>query len=277
MKTFAGLIITFCFLLQPFITNAATDEKCHTEPLVRVKRVVDTNKLLAEYADLKDEKGKSIKYDLVNFKKGLDKLFVKGKVTSLMDKFFRMLYIFQKNIKIKEKIYLKGADVLSILETSKVFDKRDMPFFGLIKRVEIKFKRKSDTQFKVYFKNPDNRLNLNKGDGFKSFVNGKCQHLKQLVLWGYFSFFLSMKRNGNLYVYHFRNADVYGDYGVRHKLMNLDLNYISLFSVEFIKNSAYGKVKAFVSKKEFEVNHHTWLLRLVTKIVPTTYKREIGW
>jgi len=104
---------------------------------------------------------------------------------------------------------------------------------------------------------------------------GMCQHAKALVFYGGFSFCLAMQ-NGNLEVSDFENVDLWGAFGSRG-FINLDINYVSVKSVEFLRGNAMGLVKAKISRKEFEVNRHFFLLELISKLVTDKSVQAIDW
>ena len=59
--------------------------------------------------------------------------------------------------------------------------------------------------------------------------------------------------------------------------MDVDINYVSIKSVDFLKGNAMGLVKAKVSRKEFDVNQHSFLLDLVTRFVTDKSVQPIDW
>ncbi len=104
---------------------------------------------------------------------------------------------------------------------------------------------------------------------------GMCQHAKALVFYGSFSFSLTMVKE-NVEVYDFDNVDLWGSFGLRG-LVNVDINYISIRSVEFLEGSTLGLVKAKVSRREFVANQHSFLLELITRFVTDTSVQPIDW
>jgi hypothetical protein len=125
------------------------------------------------------------------------------------------------------------------------------------------------------FDKPEVRLPLNRGSGFGVFREGMCQHAKELVFYGSFSFSLAMK-NESLEVYDFDNLDLWGTFGSRG-VVDVDVNYVSVKSVDFLKGNTMGLVKAKVSRKEFDVNQHSFLLDLVTRFVTDKSVQPIDW
>ena len=72
------------------------------------------------------------------------------------------------------------------------------------------------------------------------------------------------------------DVDIYGSFGSRG-FINVDINYVAVRSVEFNKGSEMALVMAKVSRKEFEINEHTWLLALVTKFVTDKSLQALDW
>jgi hypothetical protein len=52
---------------------------------------------------------------------------------------------------------------------------------------------------------------------------------------------------------------------------------VAVRSVEFHKGSEMALVRAKVSRKEFEINEHTWLLALVTKFKTNKSLTSLDW
>ena len=70
--------------------------------------------------------------------------------------------------------------------------------------------------------------------------------------------------------------DLVGDFGNRG-IIDVDINYVSLRSVEFYKGTVKGKVTAYVSEEEFKQNQHSPLLRLISRFVPDRSVQPIDW
>ncbi len=101
------------------------------------------------------------------------------------------------------------------------------------------------------------------------------QEAQALVFYGSFSF--KLKKNGeNVEAYNFDGVDLYGNFGSRG-FVNIDINYVAVKSVVFHKASEMALVKAKVSRREFEINNHTWLLGLVTKFVTDKSLQPLDW
>lgn len=77
-------------------------------------------------------------------------------------------------------------------------------------------------------------------------------------------------------VSNFKGVDLFGDFGNRG-IIDVDIQYVSLKSVEFFTGTINGRVTAFVSREEFSKNKHNPLLELVTKIIPDRSVQPIDW
>jgi hypothetical protein len=127
----------------------------------------------------------------------------------------------------------------------------------------------------VVFDAPEVRLPLNHGLGFGVVREGMCQHARELVFYGEFSFTLAMKESG-LEVHDFDKVDLFGTFGSRG-IVDVDVNYVSIRSVTFMRGSIMGLVKAKISRREFEVNDHSFLLSLLSRVVTDKSVQPIDW
>jgi len=71
-------------------------------------------------------------------------------------------------------------------------------------------------------------------------------------------------------------VDLWGTFGSRG-FVDIDINYVSVKSVEFQNGSVMGLVTAKVSRKEFAINQHSFLLELVTKFLVDKSVQAIDW
>jgi hypothetical protein len=193
---------------------------------------------------------------------------------SKLEQFYAMLSLISRYASPPDdEITLDVAKALNLLLSSKVFSVPEFP--RQIVQIHLNRKDRAHPRYQVVFDRPEVRLPLNGGLGFGVFRQGMCQHAKALVFYGSFSFTLTMKHK-SLEAYDFDNVDLWGDFGSRG-LIDVDINYVSLKSVEFMKGSALGLVRAKVSRKEFEVNQHSFLLELITKFVTDKSVQPIDW
>ena len=58
---------------------------------------------------------------------------------------------------------------------------------------------------------------------------------------------------------------------------DIDLNYVTLMSLTFERNTPFGYVQAKVADREFVENDHSWILRTITSFFSDTTKQAIDW
>ena len=207
----------------------------------------------------------------------LGELFDPNNSNSKLTQFYRSLYLIAAHtaIDLENGIFLSVEPARQLLLTAKVFPNLEFP--KKIRKIWLQKKKGKDIFYRVTFDSSDmTHLPLNRGEGFKSWEDNFCQHAQALVFYSDFSFSLKMLPNGNLRVYDFDHVDLFGVFGTRG-VIDVTLNYVQLDSVEFYKNSLFGKVKAYISRREFDANKHTWILKTVGRIVPNVSVTAIDW
>jgi len=201
-------------------------------------------------------------------------LFDVSAAKSKLEQFYTMLYYISQDASVPgEEITFNLSTAQTLLLSSKVFSDPEFP--RQITRIHLTRTDRARPRYRVEFEKPEVWLPLNRGLGFGVFREGMCQHAKALVFYGSFSFSLVMK-DKRLEVYDFDNVDLWGTFGVRG-IVDLDLNYVSVRSVDFLSGNAKGLVRAKVSRKEFEVNQHSFLLKLITLFVTDQSLQAIDW
>ena len=141
----------------------------------------------------------------------------------------------------------------------------DEKFPKLIEKIKLK-KSSLTPYWELTFSEPEVRFPLNQGSGFRTFHHGLCQEAKALLFSSPFSFYIKRLKNGNTKAYKFDNVDIEGVFGTRG-IIDIDLNYVSLVSLVFIRNSALGLVEGRVAEKEFVVNKHSWILKTINPLL----------
>jgi hypothetical protein len=206
--------------------------------------------------------------------KELMELFDVSILRSKLEQFYTMLFYISKYASIeKDELVIDRDSTIRLLISSKVFSNPEFP--KRISRVFLVRKNREKPFYKVSFDGNEVKLDLNKGDGYGISREGMRQQAKALVFYGFFSFRLREKGD-NVEAFDFENVDLYGSFGSRG-LINVDINYVAVKSVEFHKGSEMALVKAKVSRKEFEINEHTWLLELVTRFVTDKSLQPLDW
>lgn len=259
----------------PSPTPTSVPSGCTSEKAVTVPAKVDMGQVMLDIYALEDNhQEKIIRRPNRRMDQEMEDLFDQSAPRSKLEQFYAMLFYISQNASHPgDEITFDVAKALNLLLASKVFSDPDFP--RQIASIHLSRKDRKRPHYQVVFDNPDVRLPLNTGLGFGVFREGMCQHAKALVFYGSFSFSLTMK-NKSLEVYDFDNVDLWGTFGSRG-IVDVDINYISIKSVEFLQGNALGLVKAQVSRKEFVVNRHSFLLKLVAKLVTDRSIQPIDW
>ncbi len=248
---------------------------CQKEQAVTVPAPVNTDQVLREIYALTDRgEQKLVGQARPGLEREIASIFDLSTPKSKLEQFYTMLYrLSQYASHPGDDILLDTARARKLLLAAKVFS--DPTFPDRIVAIRLSRRDRARPRYHVAFDAKEVRLPLNKGQGFGVFREGMCQHAKALVFYGGFSFALSMVDN-RLEVGDFEGVDLWGDFGTRG-LVDVDLNYVSVRSVEFLKGTPMGLVKAKVSPKEFEVNDHSWLLKVITTFVTDKSVQPIDW
>ncbi|GAX59724.1 soluble lytic murein transglycosylase and related regulatory proteins [Candidatus Scalindua japonica] len=201
-------------------------------------------------------------------------LFDMSILRSKLEQFYTMLYYISSYATIEKDEFTIDRDLtIKLLISSRVFTDKEFP--QNISNVYLSRKNRKKPFYKVSFSSDRVELGLNFGDGYGISKVGMEQEAQALVFYGAFSFKLR-KKGENVEAYDFDGVDLFGNFGARG-IVNVDINYVAVKSVEFHKASEMALVKAKVSRKEFEINKHTWLLSLVTKFVTDKSLQPLDW
>ncbi len=201
-------------------------------------------------------------------------LFDTSVLRSKLEQFYTMLYYLSTYATIgKDEFNIDRDLTIKLLISSRVFTDRDFP--QNISNVFLSRENRKKPFYKVSFSSDRLELGLNYGDGYGISKVGMKQEAQALVFYGEFSFKLRTKGE-NVEAYDFDGVDLYGNFGSRG-VVDVDINYVAVKSVEFHKASEMALVKAKVSRKEFEINDHTWLLGLVTRFVTNKSLQPLDW
>ena len=201
-------------------------------------------------------------------------LFDTSILRSKLEQFYTMLYYISRYATIeKDKLNIDRDLTIKLLISSRVFTDKEFP--KNISNVFLSRKNREKPLYKVSFSDDRVELGLNYGDGYGISKVGMKQEAQALVFYGGFSFKLRT-RGENVEAYDFDGVDLYGHFGSRG-FVDVDINYVAVKSVEFHKASEMALVKAKVSRKEFEINKHTWLLGLVTRFVTDKSLQPLDW
>ncbi len=206
--------------------------------------------------------------------KELIALFDISILRSKLEQFYTMLYYISEYATIEKDEFKVDRDLtIKLLISSRVFTDREFP--KNISNVFFSRYNRKNPFYRVSFSSDRVELGLNYGDGYGISKVGMEQEAQALVFYGEFSFKLR-KKGENVEAYNFDGVDLYGNFGSRG-FVNVDINYVAVKSVECHKASELALVKAKVSRREFEINDHTWLLGLVTRFVTDKSLQPLDW
>lgn len=273
--------LVFCLTVLPagsFAQEIPSDCIAQSDVSQTKPATVDFAKVLEDIKNLKDLKGRSIMTTpSPEFQKDLKNLFeVDPKTISKLEQFYGLLFLLGKYKTYSERyVQFDTVTVKNLLISTRVFSTPDIPNF--LAEVSLNWSSHFEqANYEVKFTKSEFQLPLNKGKGFATYREGLCQVAKALVFYGGFHFRVQLTSGGNFYVDEFKNVDLFGIFGSRGTV-DVDIQYVSVKSVEFLKGSPFGTVRAKVSRREFEKNEHSWLLRLVTQFVTDKSTQPIDW
>ena len=259
----------------PVLEPTPAPAGCQVERAVTTPAPVDMAQVLGDVYALRDDRqAKLFSGPNATLDRALAALFDLSVPKSKLEQFYSLLfYIATYASHPGDEISFDLPKAVTLLLSSKVFSDPEFP--RQIARIHLTRKDRGRPHYQVGFERPEVWLPLNKGLGFGIVREGMCQHVKALVFYGSFAFSLGMKSQG-LEVSNFDNVDLWGAFGSRG-FVDIDINYVSVKSVEFQKGSVMGLVRAKVSRKEFAINQHSFLLELVTKFLVDKSVQAIDW
>ncbi len=237
---------------------------------------VDIPALVAAVRDLTTtEKSPALAWN-VSVERDVRDVFDLDHIKTKMEQFYRLLFVIQRHVKsdLGNGVAFDPTIVRKILTLSGVFTDPSIP--NEIVGVTVDRSKREDPRYTVRFGKESTKVPLNQGKGFSAWERGRCQYNEALIFHREFSFSLRSLKNGNLIARYFRGVDLFGDFGTRG-VVDVDLNYVTLKSVEFFKGTNRGEVTAQVSPEEFRKNDHNPLLRIVTKFVGNKSVQPIDW
>jgi hypothetical protein len=279
----ATLILTVSILVTPIRAGAAppagaqsaSPAGCVSEGPETIPAAVDMTHVLRDLYALEDASGtKLLPVRSPDLDAQMARLFDPSFPRSKLEQFYTMLFHVAHSARgVEEEIALRVGSVRALLLSTKVFSTPELPH--RITAIHLLRRDPSRPRYQVLFDSPEVRLPLNRGMGFGVHREGMCQHAKELVFYGGFSFTLAMRKSG-LEVQDFDRVDLWGTFGSRG-VVDVDINYVSVKSVQFMTGSVMGLVKAKVSRREFQVNRHSFLLELVSRFVTDKSVQPIDW
>lgn len=270
------LISIILFSTAAFAKDLPPPPDCNIRPTeaVTTPAPVDLGQLIRDLNALKTRDGQKM-LDAAALRPELQDVFDVNRPSSKLQQFYRLLNVIARNsvADIGKGVDFNVAAARKILVTARVFP--DPAFPARISQIKL-VSTGGIPEYTVTFSGDQVRFPLNQGRGFRSWEDNYCQHAQELVFSPQFKFRMKEVRDGNLKVYHFRGVDLFGEFGTRGAV-DVDLKYVRLSEVEFFKHSQLGRVKAYISKREFQESQHNRLLRLVSQIIPNTSVQAIDW
>ena len=262
-----------CTALDP--ASSPVPRGCLIEQPVTIPAPVDLAQVLGDVYALEDNHQEKIfRWPDPTMEQKMADLFDLSVPKSKLEQFYTMLFHVSRYASYSgDEITFDVPRAVDLLVSSKVFSEPNFP--RQIAKIHLTRKDAAHPRYQVVFEKSEVWLPLNRGTGFGVYRQGMCQQAKALVFYGSFSFSLTMNKE-NVEVYDFDNVDLWGSFGLRG-LVNVDINYVSIRSVEFLKGSTMGLVKAKVSRREFDANQHSFLLELITKIVTDKSVQPLDW
>jgi hypothetical protein len=275
-------MISLCltYAIRLLSVYAAEEDPCktHSEVAETSAARVPIQKISAGILRLRDIQDRPIVETISpDFEKALKSLFDRDpKSISKLEQFYGLLFYLGKFRTLKEPfIQFKREPVRDLLIAGRVFSGSEIPKH--ISEISLYWNSHfSRGTYEVKFDQPEVRLPLNGGKGFSNFREGLCQTAEALIFYGGFEFKVELTGRDHVYISDFKNVDLYGKFGSRGTV-DVDINYVSLLSVEFLTGSNLGTVRAKVARREFDVNKHNWLLSLVTRFVTDKSTQPIDW
>jgi hypothetical protein len=268
-KNFLFIVLVLVFAVPSYALGSKLEPVSLKPAEFNINRVIED-----VYALVDSENAKLFNQKNEEMDKELIALFDVSILRSKLEQFYTMLYYISRYATIEKDEFNIDRDLtIKLLVSSEVFSDEEFP-----KNISNVFLSRSNREkpfYKVSFSSDRVELGLNYGDGYGISKVGMRQRAEALVFYGSFSFKLR-KKGENVEAYSFDGVDLYGNFGSRG-FVNVDINYVAVKSVEFHKASEMALVKAKVSRREFEINEHTWLLGLVTRFVTDKSLQPLDW
>ncbi|MBI1909290.1 MAG: hypothetical protein HYS22_03890 [Deltaproteobacteria bacterium] len=237
----------------------------------------DLPRLSRELEGLRDQQGRSFWQTTPDRALALLEIVDAQPPKTKLEQFFQLMFLIQKQATDKLPLEVTPPGITEVLLAARVFSDPAFPK-EIVKATLAMTDRQRPPVYRVYFEKPEVRFPLNEGKGFSIWQQGKCQVAKELVFQNGFSFRLRRARHrDNLVVYDFDKVQLYGDFGARRKFFSVDLSYVDLEKVEFVRGTDEGKVTVRVSKREFDERKHSALFRFLGTLIPDTSRQRIDW
>jgi len=197
--------------------------------------------------------------------------------SSRLESFYALLYLVAREVNSEEAISLDRLSAQNVLRASRVF-----PSSELIDSLqEVIFEWKPYSKFaswSIRLNKEFLKLPMNDGNGFRAFEHGFCQRVEALLLDGGFDFEVRENKTGNIHVKFKKPVDFYGEFGSRG-IAHVEVNYVSLFEIEFLQGSKLGASITKIADREFERTdkQHSWFLKVIADLVSKRSTQTLDW
>jgi hypothetical protein len=205
----------------------------------------------------------------------LEKYFLgDARKVSRLEQFYSLLYWMTELVGSPHEVALDVASVKRLLKTSQAF--QSPLLIDSITGVLISWDRQRGAKLNMTLSQKEIVFPLNQGRGFRAFQHGFCQHAQRLIVYGLLDISIQELESGNLEVTFHRPVDLEGRLGTRG-MVDLNLQYISVFRLEFLHGSRFGRTRARIAPREFAMHEHPWWLRWISRVVSETSVQPIDW
>ncbi|MDB5038217.1 MAG: hypothetical protein JWQ35_1745 [Bacteriovoracaceae bacterium] len=276
---FVFLILASLPFSAPLLAANENPKNCSGDTPETTPAKVKLNEIYRDILLFKDSFGRVIvKKISPEFETALRSLFSEDvRSISKLEQFYGLLFYLVKFKTLSDDdISFDPESSLRLLLSTKVFTNPTIPKH--ISSIHVSYNpAKEKASFDVKFDTNEVHLPLNQGKGFSNFREGLCQEAKELIFYGGFQFDIELTvSNNHVFASNFKGVDLFGIFGSRG-IVNVDIQYVSLRSVEFLGGSAMGIVRAKVSKVEFEKNPHSVVLQILSSLVTDKSTQAIDW
>lgn len=197
------------------------------------------------------------------------------KKSSRLESFYALLYLISREINTEDEVHLDRASAQQVLKASRVFPSSEL--IEALEDVSFEWRPYSKRSFwTIKLSTPLMKLPMNDGKGFLAFEHGYCQQVEKLILDGGFQAFIQLNEAGNIDVKFKNPIDFEGKFGSRG-VAEVEVHYISLYEIEFIRGTKLGASRTKIAKREFEINDHSWFLRFVSRMISDVSTQTIDW
>lgn len=274
-----SIVFSFFCLILSFSHASAEEKRCPLDDLPPPPiRPADMPLLIKSLEKLKDTEGRSLWTNTPSAIAELKEIFESKPPKPKLEQFYQLLFVLQKGIALQGdgQVTVRPPGITDVLLAAKVFTTPDFPKHITETTLTLKSPRKIPV-WSVNFDQEEVRFPINGGRGFDSWQQGMCQTAKELLFYPGFSFTLRKAPNTkNLIVDDFDRVEIFGEFGSR-AVFKIDIHYVDLERVEFIRGTDMGKVKGRVAKREFKENPHSGLFKFIGSMIPNTSKQKIDW